>query len=73
VGEPLDRGVPALNTFLTVYRGQLFGLGRRQAAAPVDAGMSTDISVIGLVGECGREVQEFLRDDLGAAAVRPPI
>jgi flagellum-specific ATP synthase len=35
--------------------------------------MSTDISVIGLVGERGREVQEFLQDDLGAAAVRPPI
>src|SRR5262245_21249258 len=75
VGEPLDLGVRALNTFITVCRGQRMGIfsgsgvGKSVLLSMLARNVSADISVIGLVGERGREVQEFLQDDLGAAGL----
>ena len=74
-GEPLDLGVRTLNTFLTVCRGQRMGIfsgsgvGKSVLLSMLARNMSADISVIGLVGERGREVQEFLQDDLGPAGL----
>ncbi len=71
VGEPLDLGVRALNTFITVCCGQRMGIfsgsgvGKSVLLSMLARNVSADISVIGLVGERGREVQEFLQDDLG--------
>ena len=71
VGEPLDLGVRALNTFLTVCRGQRMGIfsgsgvGKSVLLSMLARNVAADVSVIGLVGERGREVQEFLQDDLG--------
>jgi len=75
VGEPLDLGVRALNTFLTVCRGQRMGIfsgsgvGKSVLLSMLARNVAADISVIGLVGERGREVQEFLQDDLGPAGL----
>jgi flagellum-specific ATP synthase len=71
VGEPLDLGVRALNTFLTCCRGQRMGIfsgsgvGKSVLLSMLARNVAADVSVIGLVGERGREVQEFLQDDLG--------
>src|SRR5471030_583734 len=75
VGAPLDLGVRALNTFLTVCRGQRMGIfsgsgvGKSVLLSMLARNVAADVSVIGLVGERGREVQEFLQDDLGPAGL----
>ena len=71
VGSPLDLGVRALNTFLTCCRGQRLGIfsgsgvGKSVLLSMLARNVDAAVSVIGLVGERGREVQEFLQDDLG--------
>src|SRR5579864_3413738 len=71
VGAPLDLGVRALNTFLTCCRGQRLGIfagsgvGKSVLLSMLARNVAANVSVIGLVGERGREVQEFLQDDLG--------
>lgn len=71
LGKQIDLGVRAMNTFLSMAQGQRMGIfsgsgvGKSVLLSMMAKYTSADVSVIGLVGERGREVQEFLEDDLG--------
>lgn len=71
INQPLDVGVRSINAFLTVGRGQRMGLFAPSGVGKsVLLGMMTryteaDIIVVGLIGERGREVKEFIEQNLG--------
>ena len=72
VRRPLDTGVRAINALLTVGRGQRIGLfagsgvGKSVLLGMMARYTQADVIVVGLIGERGREVKEFIEDILGA-------
>ena len=71
VRTPLDTGVRAINSMLTVGRGQRIGLfagtgvGKSVLLGMMARYTQADVIVVGLIGERGREVKEFIEDILG--------
>ena len=71
LGTKVDLGVRCLNTFTTICRGQRMGIfagsgvGKSILMSMMARFSDADVIVIGLVGERGREVQEFIQDQLG--------
>jgi flagellum-specific ATP synthase len=71
IREPLDTGVRAINGLLTVGRGQRLGLfagsgvGKSVLLGMMARYTAADVTVVGLIGERGREVKEFIEDILG--------
>ncbi|MCV2489494.1 FliI/YscN family ATPase [Geodermatophilus sp. YIM 151500] len=72
VAEPLTFGVRALDTLVPCGKGQRLGIfagsgvGKSTLLAQITRGTDADVRVIGLIGERGREVREFLEENLGA-------
>lgn len=71
IDSPLSLGVRAIDSLLTFCEGQRIGImagsgvGKSVLMGMIARGSSSDINVIGLIGERGREVREFLEKDLG--------
>jgi flagellum-specific ATP synthase len=70
ITQPLDVGVRAINSIVTVGSGQRMGLfagsgvGKSVLMGMMTRGTAADVVVVGLVGERGREVKEFIQDIL---------
>jgi flagellum-specific ATP synthase len=71
IRTPLGTGIRAVDALLTVGRGQRVGIfggsgvGKSTLIGMMTRNTSADVTVVGLVGERGREVGEFLEDALG--------
>ncbi|CAO3410605.1 flagellar protein export ATPase FliI [Azospirillum largimobile] len=71
VGAKLDLGIRAINAFLTCCRGQRMGIfagsgvGKSSVMSMLARFSAAEVAVIGLIGERGRELQEFITEDLG--------
>ena len=71
ISEPLDVGVRSINSLLTVGRGQRMGIfagsgvGKSVLLGMMTKGTNADVVVVGLIGERGREVKEFVEEILG--------
>ena len=75
ITETLDVGVRSINALLTVGRGQRMGLfagsgvGKSVLLGMMTRYTSADVIVVGLIGERGREVKEFVQNILGEAGL----
>ena len=79
IQSPLDLGVRSINTLLTVGEGQRVGImagsgvGKSVLMGMIARFTEADVNVIALVGERGREVREFLDDNLGPEGLKRSV
>jgi flagellum-specific ATP synthase len=77
--HPLDVGVRSINALLTVGVGQRIGLfagsgvGKSVLLGMMTRYTSADVTVVGLIGERGREVQDFVTNTLGKEGMRRAV
>lgn len=79
ISKPLDVGVRSINSFLTIGRGQRVGLmagsgvGKSVLLGMMTRYTNADVVVVGLIGERGREVREFIADELGPEGMKRAV
>lgn len=79
ISEPIDVGVRSINAILTVGRGQRMGLfagsgvGKSMLLGMMTRYTDADVVVVGLIGERGREVKEFVDQTLGEEGLRRSV
>lgn len=79
IREPIQVGVKAIDSLLTVGRGQRIGIfagsgvGKSTLLGMIARNSSADLNVIALIGERGREVREFIENDLGKDGLKKSI
>ncbi len=75
IHQPLDVGIRTINSFFTIGRGQRMGLfassgvGKSVLLGMMARFTEADVIVVGLIGERGREVKEFIEQSLGEAGL----
>jgi flagellum-specific ATP synthase len=79
ITQPLELGVRSLDGCLTVGRGQRVGIfagsgvGKSTLLGMIARNTSADVNVIGLTGERGREVRDFLEESLGEEGLKRSV
>jgi len=79
IRQPLTLGVKAIDGLLTIGKGQRVGIfagsgvGKSTLMGMIARNTSADINIIALVGERGREVREFIENDLGEEGLRRSV
>jgi flagellum-specific ATP synthase len=79
ISQALDVGIKAINALLTIGMGQRVGIfagsgvGKSTLLGMIARNMKADVSVIGLIGERGREVREFIEKDLGPEGMKRSV
>ncbi|MBD1224165.1 flagellar protein export ATPase FliI [Virgibacillus halodenitrificans] len=79
INEPIQVGVKAIDSLLTVGKGQRIGIfagsgvGKSTLLGMIARNSSADVNVIALIGERGREVREFIEKDLGKEGLKKSI
>lgn len=79
ISDPLETGVRAIDAFLSCGRGQRLGIfagsgvGKSTLLSMLVQGTAADTIVVGMVGERGREVREFIEHSLGEAGLQRSV
>lgn len=79
IREALNVGVKSIDSCLTIGKGQRVGIfagsgvGKSTLLGMISRNSSAQVNVIGLIGERGREVKEFLENDLGAEGLKNTV
>ena len=79
IAEPIQVGVRAIDSLLTVGKGQRIGIfagsgvGKSTLLGMIARNSGADVNVIALIGERGREVREFIEKDLGEEGLKKSI
>jgi flagellum-specific ATP synthase len=79
IREPLDLGIRAINGLITVGQGQRVsimagsGVGKSVLLGMMAKNTAADVNVIALIGERGREVREFIENDLGPEGLKRSV
>jgi len=79
IREPLDVGIRTINSLLCIGRGQRMGLfagsgvGKSMLLGMMTRNTNADVVVVGLIGERGREVREFIDTSLGPEGMRKAV
>ncbi|MBF0410045.1 MAG: flagellar protein export ATPase FliI [Candidatus Riflebacteria bacterium] len=79
ISSILGTGVKVIDTLLTLGRGQRIGIfagsgvGKSTLMGMISRSSQADVNVIGLVGERGREVREFIEKDLGVEGLKRSV
>ncbi|MFN5551851.1 MAG: flagellar protein export ATPase FliI [Hyphomonadaceae bacterium] len=79
VGERMETGIRAIDAFCALCQGQRMGIfagsgvGKSVLMSQLAKGAAADVVVIGLIGERGREVKEFVEDTLGTEGLRRSV
>ncbi|MDH5763060.1 MAG: FliI/YscN family ATPase [Nitrospinota bacterium] len=79
VREPLDVGIRAINALLTCGKGQRLGImagtgvGKSILLGMAARNTAADVNVVALIGERGREVREFIEENLGEEGLKKSV